>query len=189
MRCKLQAKKLDFQRFDFRIKRGAKLMSNVGAKLKYFFVSLVVVVVDQMTKSIANANLDFGRSVKILPFFDIQLSYNSGAAFGFLSRAGGWQQILFSIVAICAIILLVGWIAKQPKHKIRYTFALALLLGGAIGNLIDRMVYGHVVDFVLLHWQDHNFPNFNIADSAITIGVLLLMLDSFEVKGIVDDKP
>lgn len=163
--------------------REAKLILNFSSKLKYFFLSLAVVVFDQVTKVIASSSLGFGDVVTIFPFFDLQLSYNSGAAFGFLGSAGGWQQVFFSIVAVFAIILLVGWMARQPRHKIKYTIGLALILGGAAGNLIDRVLYGHVTDFILLHWQSHNFPNFNIADSGITIGVLLLMLDSLKSKG------
>ncbi|QEY62746.1 signal peptidase II [Metapseudomonas lalkuanensis] len=152
--------------------------SRVWSKSGFLLVSLIVIVVDQLTKYMADASLEFGRAVAVLPFFDLQLSYNTGAAFGMLGDAGGWQRILFAAIALVVIAALLVWIIRQSNDRFIHVLGLALVLGGAAGNLIDRVVFGHVIDFVLLHWQGRGFPNFNFADVAINVGALMVLLGS-----------
>jgi signal peptidase II len=144
----------------------------------YYLISLVVVVLDQWTKKLAVSELADGF-VKVTDFFSLVLAYNKGAAFSFLSDAGGWQRWFFTIIAAAVSTVLVVWIYRLKQHEKLLAVALALVLGGAIGNLYDRVMLGHVVDFILVHYQDNYFPAFNIADSAISVGAVLLILDAF----------
>jgi signal peptidase II len=144
----------------------------------YYLVSLVVVVLDQWTKKLAVSELADGF-VKVTDFFSLVLAYNKGAAFSFLSDAGGWQRWFFTIIAAAVSAVLVVWIYRLKQHEKLLAIALALVLGGAIGNLYDRVMLGHVVDFILVHYQENYFPAFNIADSAISVGAVLLILDAF----------
>jgi signal peptidase II len=156
----------------------AELAYRPWSKSSFLLVSLIVIVVDQLTKYMADTSLEFGRAVAVLPFFDLQLSYNTGAAFGMLGDAGGWQRILFAAIAVAVIVALLVWIIRQSNDRFVHVLGLALVLGGAAGNLIDRVAFGHVIDFVLLHWQGQGIPNFNIADVAINVGALLVLLGS-----------
>jgi signal peptidase II len=144
----------------------------------YYLISVVVVVLDQWTKKLAVSELGDGF-VKVTDFFSLVLAYNKGAAFSFLSDAGGWQRWFFTIIAAAVSAVLVVWIYRLKQHEKLLAIALALVLGGAIGNLYDRVMLGHVVDFILVHYQDNYFPAFNIADSAISVGAVLLILDAF----------
>jgi signal peptidase II len=144
----------------------------------YYLISLVVVVLDQWTKKLAVSELADGF-VKVTDFFSLVLAYNKGAAFSFLSDAGGWQRWFFTVIAAAVSAVLVVWIYRLKQHEKLLAIALALVLGGAIGNLYDRVMLGHVVDFILVHYQDNYFPAFNIADSAISVGAVLLILDAF----------
>jgi len=112
----------------------------------------------------------------VTPFFDIVRAHNRGAAFSFLNDASGWQRWFFVALGIAAAAFIV-WLLRRHGGQRMFGWALALILGGALGNVIDRLVHGHVVDFVQVHWQQHYFPAFNVADSAITIGAMLLILD------------
>ena len=144
----------------------------------YYLISLVVVGLDQWSKNLAVSELADGF-VKVTDFFSLVLAYNKGAAFSFLSDAGGWQRWFFTVIAAAVSAVLVVWIYRLKQHEKLLAIALALVLGGAIGNLYDRVMLGHVVDFILVHYQDNYFPAFNIADSAISVGAVLLILDAF----------
>jgi|TARA_B110000902_G_C14294617_1_gene582729 signal peptidase II len=144
----------------------------------YYLISFVVIALDQWTKSLAVTELANGF-IKVTDYFSLILAYNKGAAFSFLSDAGGWQRWFFTAVAVAVSAVLVVWIYRLKQHEKLLAIALALVLGGAIGNVYDRIMLGHVVDFILVHYQDNYFPAFNIADSAISVGAALLILDAF----------
>lgn len=144
-------------------------------------VSLVLVIADQWTKYAISSNLRYGESVAITSFFNLVLVYNKGAAFSFLSDAGGWQRVFFIGITSAAIIVLMWLIAKHESEKL-FRWGLTLILGGAIGNLIDRIAYGHVIDFLDFHVAGWHYWAFNVADSAITVGAALLILDSFRPR-------
>ena len=146
-----------------------------------FAVSVLLVVADQWTKFAITSNLRYGESVAITSYFNLVLVYNKGAAFSFLSDAGGWQRVFFIGITCVAIVVLSWLIAKHESEKL-FRWGLTLILGGAIGNLIDRIAYGHVVDFLDFHFAGWHFWAFNVADSAITIGAGLLILDSFRPR-------
>jgi signal peptidase II len=115
--------------------------------------------------------------VYLLPVLDFTLLYNKGAAFSFLADQSGWQRWFFTAVSVGVSVMLIVWIKRLPRGAVWLPIALALILGGAIGNLIDRVIYGHVVDFISVHWNNRYFPAFNIADSAITLGAIMMVLD------------
>tara|TARA_R110000868_G_scaffold159_3_gene1737 strand:+ start:125345 stop:125812 length:468 start_codon:yes stop_codon:yes gene_type:complete len=138
---------------------------------------LVLVVVDQWTKTLADSQLQYGNPIAILPVFNLMLQYNQGAAFSFLSDAGGWQRWFFTAISAVVSVALVVWVYKLKPHEKMLAVALTFILGGAIGNLWDRVMLGHVIDFISVHWHNSYFPAFNIADSAITIGAILMILD------------
>lgn len=150
--------------------------------MKWLWLSLLTVVLDQLTKLIAEAELLLHKPVAIFPGLNFTLMYNKGAAFSFLSNAGGWQRILFVTLSTVISIFLFFWLkqitqdAKQ-QHNHLLQIAIAFILGGAIGNLIDRATTGAVVDFIQVYYTNNYFPAFNIADSAITLGAGLLILD------------
>ena len=146
-----------------------------------FAVAAVLVIADQWTKLAISSNLRYGESVSITSFFNLVLVYNRGAAFSFLSDAGGWQRVFFIGITSAAIIVLTWLIAKHHEEKL-FRWGLTLILGGAIGNLIDRVAYGHVIDFLDFHWAGWHFWAFNVADSAISVGAALLILDSFRPR-------
>ncbi len=146
----------------------------------WYFSTLVWVVLDQWTKWLADTMLSYGRPHEVLPVFDLTLLYNRGAAFSFLSEAGGWQRWVFSALSAAVSIFL---IIEIPKQKSLYSkLAFAMILSGALGNLIDRARLGYVVDFVHVHWQDHYFPAFNLADAAISVGVCFLLVDWYLIE-------
>jgi len=144
--------------------------------LGWLMIALVLVVLDQTTKIGFDTALHYGERLQVLPFFDFTLLYNTGAAFSFLAGGQGWQRWLFTAIALIATVVIVRLLWKHPQQSV-FCAALACILGGALGNVIDRLLYGHVVDFLLFYWQDWYFPAFNVADIAITIGAILLLLD------------
>jgi len=148
-------------------------------QLKWLWISLGVIVMDQATKQIAEAMLTPHQPVNLLPFFDWYLTYNTGAAFSLLADAGGWQRWLFTGIAIVISIVIVQWIRKLPADETLTALSLSLILGGAIGNLIDRILLGHVIDYIQVWLGSYPFPAFNIADAAISVGAALLILSSF----------
>ena len=153
--------------------------------MKWLWLSVITVVLDQLTKYIAEVELLLHKPVAIIPgFFNFTLMYNKGAAFSFLSDAGGWQRILFVFLSTTISIFLFFWLRQivrdeEQKHNHMLQIAISLILGGAIGNLIDRAMTGEVVDFIQVYYSTYYFPAFNIADSAITLGAGLLILDIF----------
>ena len=143
----------------------------------YYLAALVLVGLDQWTKGLATAWLEYGRPVPVLPVFDLTLQHNRGAAFSFLAGAGGWQRWLFAVIAGAVSVVLVVWLSRLGRGQVLLAVALSLVLGGAVGNLWDRLALGYVVDFISLHWGGRYFPAFNLADSAITVGAALMLLD------------
>jgi signal peptidase II len=144
----------------------------------WYLLSLVVIALDLTSKCWISAELNYGEPVVFTSFFNFTLHHNPGAAFSFLSEAGGWQRWFFTAIASVVSVLLVIWIARSA-NKLLEAFGLAMILGGAIGNLYDRIQHGYVVDFIVVHYQNYYFPAFNLADSAITLGAILLILDMF----------
>jgi signal peptidase II (EC:3.4.23.36). Aspartic peptidase. MEROPS family A08 len=147
-------------------------------RLKWLWLSLAALVLDFATKQMAQHFLTFAQPVYVLPLFDLTLLYNKGAAFSFLASESGWQRWFFTVIALSVSSVMTVWLMKLKANEKWLAAALALVIGGAIGNLYDRIAYGHVVDFIHLHWDDHYFPAFNIADSAITLGAMMLLIDS-----------
>ncbi|MET0184517.1 MAG: signal peptidase II [Achromobacter sp.] len=139
-------------------------------------IALVIIAIDQVTKIYFNTQFQFGERVNILPFFDFTLLFNRGAAFSFLASEEGWQRWFFTGLGVIASIVIAVLLYRNPGQR-RFALALTLIMGGALGNVIDRMVYGHVVDFLLFYWRDWYYPAFNIADMAITGGAILLVID------------
>ncbi len=144
----------------------------------YWWLSGSVIVLDQVTKFLAETLLIFHQPVPVLPSFNLLLTYNTGAAFSFLAGAGGWQRWFFLGLGLLVSIGLIVWLRRLKPTETRLATALALILGGAIGNLIDRAWLGQVIDFIQLYYQRWYWPAFNLADSAITVGAALLVLDS-----------
>jgi signal peptidase II len=154
--------------------RGAGASSRLGYHLG---LAALLVIADQLTKWIAVRALDFGERVAVIPgFFDFTLVYNRGAAFSFLAGAGGWQRWFFTGIGVAAAAFIIWMLARHGSQRL-FAFALTLILGGAIGNVIDRVLHGQVTDFVLLYWRGWHWPAFNVADMAITFGAVLLVLD------------
>ena len=148
--------------------------------LRYGIV-LVIVVLDQITKIWADTTLTMYEQIPITGFFNITKAYNYGAAFSFLDNAGGWQRWFFTAVSLIVSIVLSVWLFRMTRAERWLSLSIALILGGAVGNLIDRVWYGYVVDFIQVYWKTSYFPSFNIADAAITCGtIILLVLTLFE---------
>ena len=139
-------------------------------------IALAVIVLDQLTKAMIVAAFRLGDARTVTPFFDIVRAHNRGAAFSFLNDASGWQRWFFVGLGLVAAVFIVWLLARHGGQRM-FSWALALILGGALGNVIDRLLHGHVVDFIQVHWHGSYFPSFNAADSAITIGACLLILD------------
>lgn len=150
--------------------------------LKWLWLSLLVLVLDQTSKLLVDASLQLYESIPLMPYFNLTYARNTGAAFSFLSDAGGWQRWLFAGLAVVMSGFIAGWLKKLGGHETLMAVALSLVLGGAIGNLIDRVAYGYVIDFLDVYYQDWHWPAFNIADSAICIGVAIMLLDSFKTE-------
>jgi len=144
---------------------------------KWLSISAVIVALDLYTKYLIQKSFVYGEHLIITNFFDLVRYHNEGAAFSFLADAGGWQKIFFSTISTVAIVVMIYLIRKHKQEKL-FCFGLALVLGGAVGNLYDRLTLGYVVDFLLFHYNTFYWPAFNVADSAICVGVGLLILDS-----------
>ena len=146
--------------------------------LYWLWLSVVIVTLDYLSKQAAVASLSLYQPVPVWPSFNLTLMYNHGAAFSFLSDAGGWQRWFFAGLAAMVSIVIVWWLKGTDRRQRRLGIALALILGGALGNLWDRLVLGYVVDFLDLYYAGWHWPAFNIADSAITIGAVLMVVDA-----------
>jgi signal peptidase II len=148
------------------------------ANAKWLWITAAVVVVDQVTKLLVVNNLTLYQRIPLLPVLDLVRLHNTGAAFSFLAGASGWQNYLFTAVAVIVCFGIVWWLGTLPaKGRGVLAMGLALVLGGAIGNVIDRLAYGYVVDFILFYIREWSYPAFNVADSAITCGVALILYD------------
>lgn len=145
----------------------------------WLWIVLLIIAFDQGTKLLAEYFLAYRQPLSLMPMFNLTLVYNTGAAFSFLSDAGGWQRWFFMLLSFTVSIVLIIWLQKLHAAQKLQTISIALILGGAIGNLIDRSIYGHVIDFIDVYYNIHHWPAFNIADSAISIGAALLIFDSF----------
>lgn len=156
-------------------------MPETGPSIRrWLALAAAIMVVDQLSKVAVLGTMRPGDEIRLLPFLSLVLVFNPGAAFSFLAGADGWQRWFFAAIAVAASVFLV-WLLKKGGDRV-YMLGLALILGGAIGNLVDRLWLGQVVDFVLLHWRGWTYPAFNVADSAITIGAILLIVDSFRQR-------
>ena len=146
----------------------------------YFSIAIIAIVLDQITKYIASSQLGIHEQNPVMPFFNFTLMHNYGAAFSFLANAGGWQRWFFTIVAVVISIVLTIWLFRLKNHEKWLGFGLALVLGGAVGNVIDRIRFGYVVDFIqwFANWKGNTYywPSFNIADSAILVGTALIII-------------
>lgn len=147
--------------------------------LKWLWLSLLALVLDQASKLLIDGTMQLYQSIPLLPSFNLTYVHNTGAAFSFLSTAGGWQRWLFAGLALVISIGITVWLTRLQKHETVLAAALSLVLGGAIGNLIDRLIYGYVIDFLDVYYGAWHWPAFNIADAAITLGVMLMLAESF----------
>ena len=145
---------------------------------RWLWLSLIVILLDQSTKQIAEALLTHAQPVNVLPVFSFTLLYNKGAAFSFLSDQAGWQRWFFILLALGVSLVLIAWLRRLKREERWTAVALALIIGGALGNVIDRILFGQVIDFLHFHYANHYFPAFNVADSAITVGVAVMLLDA-----------
>jgi signal peptidase II len=147
--------------------------------LKWLWLSLLAVILDQASKLAIAGSMQLYQSIAIMPYFNLTYVHNTGAAFSFLSEAGGWQRWFFAGLALVISVVIAVWLSRLKPHETLLAVALSLVLGGAIGNLIDRLAYGYVIDFLDVYYQTWHWPAFNIADSAITLGVILMLVESF----------
>ena len=148
---------------------------------RWLGIAALVILLDQLAKFAINRNFMLGESLRITDFFNLVRAHNSGASFSMLSNAGGWQRWLFSAIAIIASLWIIWLLRKHAQQKL-FCISLAFILGGAMGNLIDRLVFGYVVDFLDFHWNDSHFATLNVADAMINIGAALLIWDGFKDK-------
>jgi signal peptidase II len=140
----------------------------------------LIIVVDQVTKALILKHFRYAENLELLPVLNLTLRYNPGAAFSFLADASGWQRWFFAVLALAVIAAIVVWLRRMDgRSHARLAISLSLILAGALGNVIDRLRLGHVIDFIHAHWNDADFPAFNVADSAITIGAILMLLDAY----------
>jgi signal peptidase II len=147
-----------------------------GSLLPWLGIALIVILLDQITKAMIMRTMTFGSGRTITSFFNIVYWQNKGAAFSFLNAAAGWQRWLFIGLGVAAAVFIVWMLSRHGGQRV-FGWALALILGGAIGNVIDRVWHGFVIDFIQVHWHEMAFPSFNVADSAITVGAILLIID------------
>ncbi len=159
-----------------------------GSKLRWLWLAVLVIVLDLGTKALATAMLTYGNPVPVMPTFNLTLLHNTGAAFSFLAGESGWQRWFFVTLAAVVSVFLVRWLKQLKANETWSAIAIVLILGGALGNVYDRVVHGYVVDFLHFYWNDYHFPAFNIADTAITIGAGMMILDIFRQSDESKDK-
>lgn len=150
--------------------------------LRFVWISLIIFVLDQITKHAIVDGMSLYESIQILPFFNLTYVHNYGAAFSFLYDAGGWQRYFLSAVALIVSAVIIWWLKDASKEQILLPVAFSFILGGALGNVFDRLVYGYVIDFLDFYYGSYHWPAFNVADSAIFIGAALLIIDIFKNK-------
>jgi len=159
--------------------------------MQWLWLTAIFIVIDQVTKHLAVAYIQPHESINVMPFFDLVIRYNPGAAFSFLADQGGWQVVFFSTVSIIISLGILYWMYTIPAKNRWLSIALALILSGALGNLYDRLMLGKVVDFIDWYYEEHHWPAFNIADSVIMLGAVMMLLDGFinpEEKKIDEEK-
>ncbi|WP_284298122.1 signal peptidase II [Thalassotalea loyana] len=156
-----------------------KMMMNSASSLKWLWLTLIFLIVDQATKHYVANNMDLYQSIEVLSFFNITYVHNLGAAFSFLADQSGWQRWFFAAIATIASVIFTYWLYKTPVNNKKLCIAFALLLSGALGNLIDRVMLGYVIDFLDFTIINYRWPAFNVADSVIFIGAGLMIIDSF----------
>ena len=154
----------------------ARKSGSSGGMLQWLGLAFALLIADQFTKVLIVGFYQLGDSTLVTSFFNVVRVHNSGAAFSFLAGSSGWQRWFFTVIGLAAACLIL-WLLKSHSAQKLFSFALACILGGAIGNVIDRLLYGYVIDFLDFHWHNWHFPAFNVADSAITIGAACLILD------------
>ncbi|KVE39379.1 signal peptidase II [Burkholderia sp. TSV86] len=165
------------------VSKATQSKSTSGALAPWLGLSLIVILFDQLTKIAVLRTFAYGVLHPLTPFFNLTLIYNRGAAFGFLGTASGWQRWAFTALGLGATVV-ICYLLKRHGHQRLFSLALALILGGALGNVIDRLLYGHVIDFLDFHVGAWHWPAFNLADTAITIGAVLLVYDELRrVRG------
>lgn len=154
--------------------RGARAQGS--GMLHWLGLAFVILLVDQFTKVLIVGYYRLGDSTYVTSFFNVVRAHNTGAAFSFLAGASGWQRWFFTVLGFVAAGVILWMLKSHPGQRL-FSFAMACILGGALGNVIDRLLYGYVVDFLDFHWRNWHFPAFNVADSAITVGAACLILD------------
>lgn len=154
-----------------------KLFNDTG--LRWLWLTILLIIIDQVTKQWISSTFDYRETLAVFPHFNLTYVHNPGAAFSFLADQGGWQRWFFTGVASIASIVFIVWMGKTPKKQRLLCISFALILSGAMGNLIDRALFGYVIDFLDFYWEEYHFAAFNIADSAIFVGAALMILDSF----------
>ena len=150
--------------------------TQAGSMLPWLALALFLVIADQFTKVLILGAYRLGDSTTITSFFNIVRAHNTGAAFSFLASASGWQRWFFTAIGVAATVFII-WLLRSHSGQKLFSFALACILGGAVGNVVDRLLHGYVVDFLQFHWRNWYFPAFNVADSAITLGAVCLIVD------------
>jgi signal peptidase II len=144
--------------------------------LTWLGLALIILIADQFTKTLIQGYYKLGDATYVTPFFNVVRAHNTGAAFSFLAGAGGWQRWFFTAIGVAAAVFII-WMLRSHAGQKLFCFAMSCILGGAVGNVVDRMLHGYVVDFLDFHWAAWHFPAFNLADSAITLGAICLILD------------
>jgi signal peptidase II len=146
--------------------------------MRWLWLSLLVILLDQGSKQLIDATMSEGEILVITSFFNLTLAYNPGAAFSFLSDQGGWQRWFLTVLAVIVMAVMLVWLKRLESHERWTAIALGLIIGGAFGNALDRLLIGEVIDFIQLHYKGLAWPAFNVADSAITVGVIIMLLDA-----------
>jgi signal peptidase II len=163
-----------------------KLLRTTG--LRFTWISLIAIVLDQVTKQAIVGSMDLYQSIQVLPFFNLTYVHNYGAAFSILYDAGGWQRYFLSALALIVSAVIVWWLRQSTKEQILLPVAFNFILGGALGNVLDRILHGYVIDFLDFYYNTYHWPAFNVADSAIFIGAALLIIDMFVNKETKDNE-
>ncbi|MCD6027125.1 MAG: lipoprotein signal peptidase [Solimicrobium sp.] len=158
------------------MKRRSSGLSNKQSYLPWLGLAAIIILLDQLSKITIVKLFAYGESLPVTDFFNLVLAYNKGAAFSFLANESGWQRYMFTAIGIAAALFIIYLIIKHSGQRL-FCVALALILGGALGNVVDRILYGHVIDFLDFYYARNHFPAFNLADSAICLGAGLLLLD------------
>jgi len=161
------------------LRNSGQLPQKRASGLRFLWLTLALIAIDQFTKQWVIRVFDLYESVAVMPYVNLTYVRNFGAAFSFLSDQGGWQRWLFTILAITISVVLVIWLRRNPAGLWRQNLAFSLILAGAVGNVIDRLIYGYVIDFIDVYVNQWHWPAFNVADSAITIGAILMLLEAF----------